>query len=83
MRNARSVGLRAAADDLAWAAVEKLEGDDWKTVVITRKQGRVSATVDGRPVRFFDLNSGALDESLFFFHVNSGKTAAIRRFEVE
>jgi S1-C subfamily serine protease len=83
VRNARSVGLKAATDDLAWAAVEKLEGDDWKTVVITRKQGRVSATVDGAPVKFFDLNSGTLDESVFFFHVNSGKTAAIRRFDVE
>jgi hypothetical protein len=82
VRNAKSLGLKSAVGDDSWAGIETLEGADWKKVVITRKQGRISFSVNDQPVRMVDVNSGRLDQAVCFLHLWSNTTAAIRRFAV-
>jgi S1-C subfamily serine protease len=83
VRNAKSVGLKSAVGDGSWAATDSLEGGDWKTVVITRKQGKVTITVNGSPVRFLDVNSQAMGPAIVYIHVTANATAAVRQFEIE
>jgi hypothetical protein len=79
VQNGKSVGLKSPADDSAWAGVY-LQGG-WSTVVITRRQGVVSISVNGAAVRLLESNSKNLDRALFYFHVNADATAGIRSFE--
>jgi hypothetical protein len=84
VRGARSVGLKSANNDVAWAGIDNLDDGGWKAVVFTRRQGRVAATVNGRPVPLFDVNSaGGLGQAVFYVHIRSNATAAVRRFEIQ
>jgi hypothetical protein len=81
--NAKSVGLKSAVGDGAWAGVDLPVGAGWSTVVLTRQQGQVAATVNGRPARLVDVNSRALGEAVFYVHVRANESAEVRNFQVE
>jgi S1-C subfamily serine protease len=82
VKNPKCVGLRSAVGDSAWATAEDLEGPEWKKIVITRKDGKVSITVDGKPVRVTEVNARGLDRAIFGLYLKSDTSATIRRFEV-
>jgi hypothetical protein len=84
VRNAKSLGLRSPTNSHTWAGVDLPPSVEWRVVVITRKQGVVSVTVDGQPVRYFDENSRTgLDRAIFYLHIWADMTADIRLFAVE
>jgi WD40 repeat protein len=81
VKNATSVGLFRFEGD-SWASAERLQGDDWKVVTLTRKDGKVSATVNGLAVGLTTLAKQDFPEAVFFVHVGGNTTAAIRNFKI-
>jgi hypothetical protein len=84
VKNAKAVCLKSAVGDDSWAGADKLDGDAWKTVVITRKQGKVSVTVDGRPAAdLVEVNTLGLFQAVLCIHFRSNATGAIRGFTLK
>jgi hypothetical protein len=81
VHNAKAVGLKSAVGDGAWAGVD-LPANVWHTVVVTRRQGQVSVTVNGQPTPLIDINSRGLGQAIFYVHVSANQTAVIRNIDM-
>src|SRR5262249_15543882 len=78
VRNAtHDVGLRSAgAHPHFWApSGAPLAGNEWRKVVLTKKNGTVTISVDGNNVPVNLTGIGSLDKAVFYVAVNSNDTA--------